>query len=979
MTRMRSSFFWVVSMSISCLPVVLVLLSQLILLESASAQKLTSDHLSEFSWRTVGPTATGGRVVDIAVDPNDKNTIYVASASGGLWRTENNGTTWKVIFEKERTLSIGDIAIDPNDSDTIWVGTGEANNQRSSFWGDGVYKSIDGGASWENVGLADSHHIGRIVVDPNDSNIVYVAALGHLYTSNEERGLFKTIDGGKTWDKVLYISPEVGVSDVVIDHENPNIILAASYERLRRPWNFDGAGPGSAIYRSEDGGNSFKKMTKGLPQGEIGRIGLDIYRGQTNIVYACVSNQNEYEQKSGGLKIDEPESGKVKIGLGFEVTFDDDGCKVAAVAKNSVAMQLGLRANDRLINIGDQDVTSKKNFLARFNTLRLGDSVEVVISRGGKEANLEFRIPQSIKRQVGGEIYRSDNGGLKWKKQNENAVGGSPGYYYGQIRIDPNDDKRLYVLGVPLATSSDAGKTWSNDGARSVHVDHHALWIDPDNSGHVLLGNDGGFHLSYDRAQTWDYVFNIPLAQFYAIGVDMQKPYHVYGGLQDNGSFGGPSKTRSRSGIGRFDWYRVGGGDGFYVQVDPKDSDIIVAESQFGVIGRLDRETGMRRSIRPPQSDPRGPRDRYNWNSPIVMSQHDSRVIYFAGNRLFKTFNYGDDWQVISPDLTTANPAKISGNVPHCTITTISESPLDKRVLCVGTDDGKVQWSNDGGATWTDMSDRFSIRPQGWWCTRVELSHHDINTAYASFSAFREDDFRSFVFATRDGGATWNSITSNLPEEPVNVIKEDLRNRNLLFVGTEFGVHVSADAGQNWLSLNDGLPRVSVQDLLIHPREMDLVIGTHGRGIYIMDDITALQELNPKTFSEAAYLFKTRTATRWASKSGQTISGDRRAMYPNPPAGVAISYFLKSDVDPKDIKLEVQDEDGKRVGTLKVDPAAGLHRVIWNFSGTGRSRRGPRTATSGLNSLQRHYTVVLQLKDIQLSSKISVSRDPLLD
>lgn len=938
-----------------------------------SGQDLGPEYLSEFRWRSLGPSATGGRVVDIEVDPRDNSKIFVASASGGLWRSENHGTTWTALFEKEGTISIGDIAIDPSHPDTIWVGTGEANNQRSSFWGDGIYRSNDGGKTWTNTGLHDSHHIGRVVVDPHDSKIVYVAALGHLYTSNEQRGLFKTKDGGTTWEKILYVNENVGVVDVVIDPENSDIIYAASYQRLRHAWNFDGAGPGSAIYKSVDGGATWKQLRKGLPAGNIGRIGLDIYPRDPSIVYATISNQNRTEQSDGSLKIEATEGDEIKVGIGIEFVFDDDGVVVGKVERNSIGQRVGFQRDDRVESIAEVTIADKDDLIETLESLRLGDRVQVVIERNGNRRNLRLTIPERITREVGGEVYRSDNGGKLWKKQNKGAVGGQPAYYYGQIRIDPNDDQRLYLLGISLYTSDDGGKSWKSDAARSVHVDHHALWINPANSNHILLGNDGGFHISYDRAKTWDYVFNLPLAQFYAIGVDMQQPYHVYGGLQDNGSFGGPSRTRSAAGIGRFDWHRVGGGDGFYVQVDPKDPDIVFAESQFGALGRLDRRTGRRTAIRPPQSDPTRSRDRYNWNSPLVMSAHDSRVIYFGGNKLFKSYNRGDDWQVISPDLTTADPYKIVGNVPHCTITTISESSRNKNELLVGTDDGNVQWTTDGGKTWKNVAQGFPIEASNWWCTRVELSHHADQTAYVTFSAFREDDFRPFVFVTRDGGQTWSTLAHGLPSGPVNVIREDRKNPDLLYLGTEFAVHVSFDAGANWTPLQSDLARVSVQDLLVHPRDHDLIVGTHGRGIYIIDDITPLQAITKELMKEEVHLFEPRPTIRWISKSGQKISGDRRLMTPNPSDGVILTYYLQSEVSDEDLKLEVRDEKGGRVALLKVSTKPGLHRVIWNLA---RSRRG---SSSNSPDQSKTYRAVLTCKETVQEQMISLLADPLLD
>lgn len=941
-------------------------------------QELDEGSLEKFNFRAIGPTATGGRIVDIAVDPRSDHTIYAASASGGLWKTLNNGTTWNCIFEKEGTISLGDIAIDPNNPDTIWVGTGEANNQRSSYWGDGVYKSTDGGESWKHMGLTDTHHIGRIVVDPSDSRVVYVAAAGHLYTSNEERGLFKTSNGGRTWEKVLYISPTVGVIDVVIDPLRPSIVYAAAYERLRRPWDFDGNGPGSAIYRSEDSGKTWERAEGGLPSGDIGRIGLAVYPKDPRIVYATVSNQNRPATPAKKPQAVVTEDGTVKLPFGLEVKFEEAGCVIVDVDNGSAASRAGVRDGNTLSAVGGSEVTDQEMLVEAVNRLKPNDVLDIDVLKESQTISFQYFVPQDRSgNQIGGEVYRSDDAGITWKKVNERPVGGNPGYYYGQIRVDPNDAQQLYMLGVPMYRSSDGGKTWSGDGAPSVHVDHHALWINPKNSNHLLLGNDGGFHITYDKCATWDHVYNLPLAQFYAIGVDMQYPYHVYGGTQDNGSWGGPSAPRGFGSVGRFDWYRVGGGDGFYVQVDPRDSNTVIAESQFGVIQRLDRTTGNSRSVRPPQSDPEGARDRYNWNSPILMSVHDPRVIYFGGNKLFKSFNQGDDWLVISPDLTTADADRLKGNVPHCTITTISESAINRNVLMVGTDDGKVHLTKDGGENWTDMSGRFPLQPEGWWCSRVQLSSHDDQTAYVSFTGYREDDFRPFVFKTTDGGENWTSIASNLPMEPVNVIKEDPVNANVLYLGTEFGVWVSVNQGSKWLQIDSGLPRVAVHDLLIHPRDMDLVIGTHARGAFIMDDITPLQEVDDEMMSRPVYLFKVRPAIMYSTRtSSSSISGNRRWLAESPPRGLQISYHLQESPD-EDLKLEVFNEDNERVAELEPTNNVGINRVQWSFSGNrgGRGGRGGgRRSTPQI--VPGTYWAVLTVGDKEYETKIELKSDP---
>lgn len=898
---------------------------------------------SEFKARNLGPFITGGRIVDVAVDPRSDSTIYAASASGGLFKTVNNGTTWTCIFEKEGTISIGDIAIDPSNPETIWIGTGESNNQRSSYWGDGIYKSTDGGKTWTNVGLKDSHHIGRIVVDPTNSNVVYVAALGHLYSYNEERGLFRTTDGGTTWQKVLYVNERVGVVDVTIDPQHPNVLYAASYERLRRPWNFDGEGPGSAIYKSTDQGTTWTKLGGGLPSGEIGRIGIEVYPKNPNIVYAVVPNHNKIFDAKSLAAVKKEEDGNFTTPIGAKVKIENNEVKIVSVDRDSIAARAQLGQGRTLYEINGRAVTNETDLANAFSALRPGDTFPMLVGNAEKKDTITIALDNSMEREIGGEVYRSEDAGNTWTKQNTAPAGGDPDYYYGQLRIDPQNDQQIYLAGVPLFSSSDAGKTWKTDTAGSVHVDHHSLWINPKNSNHLILGNDGGFHMSYDKGATWDHFYNLPITQFYAITVDTQAPYHVYGGTQDNGSWGGPSSSFDGRGIGESEWYRVGGGDGFYVSVDPTDSDEVIAESQFGALFKLNKKTGFRRGIQPPQSDPNDNPDRYNWNSPVLRSQHDPRTIYFGGNKLFKSFNTGDDWLTISPDLSGHDLSKISGNVPYGTITTIAESPSDKNRLLVGTDDGKLQWTNDGGKNWTEMSSRLPFRPAGWWCTRVVLSKHDPNTAYATFSGYREDDFRPYLFVTTDAGATWQSIAGDMPNAPVNVLVEDPENKSVLYVGTDLGLFASVNRGKNWFTMVNDLPRVAVHDLAIQTRDKALVVGTHGRAFYIVDDISPISSASEDALKKTAHLFPVRNLPRAQGTTlAEKISGNRNLVSPNLVPGRIISYHLLQTVSASEISLEVVDAEGKTITKLEPKTEAGLHRISWNpeGGGFGGRRRG---------------------------------------
>ena len=945
----------------------------------AAAQALDPELMEAFPWREIGPAVFGGRIVDVALDPDDPCFLLVASASGGLWRTRNQGVTWECIFQDERTISIGDIALDPTDETVIWVGTGEGNNQRSSYWGDGVYKTTDGGETWTNTGLTDSHHIGRIVIDPTDADTVYVAALGHLYTPNAERGLYKTTDGGETWERVLFVSEDVGVVDVLLDPSDPSTVYAASYERRRRAWHFDGAGPGSAIWKSTDGGGSWTRLGGGLPEGDIGRIGLALYPDYPRLLYATVSNQNQVE-----VDQDQPVS--------FKTRFRNGKLTVRSVQKDGGAAEAGLERGDELVRLGDvvfDNAWSGVQALGRYK--EADEEVELVLLRDDVQKVLRVKVSDLLRtvpleprfRSVGGEIYRTTDGGATWEKRNENSVGGRPAYYYGQIRVDPEDRERLYVLGVPLVMSEDGGATWSSNIAGSVHVDHHALEIDPADSRRMVLGNDGGLHFSYDRGKTWRHVNNLPIAQFYTVGVDMSVPYRVYGGTQDNGTWGGPSRSRQSAGIGNSQWYSVGGGDGFYAVPDPRDASTVYGESQFGAVYRRDVEYWRTTSIRPRKRE-QDPEERYrfNWSSPILVSHHNHEIVYFGGNRLFKSFDRGDTWPVVSEDLSTADPVKIEGNVPHCTITTIAESPFAPGLVMVGTDDGLVQLSEDGCLSWTNLAGRFPGVPSNWWVSRVGLSLHDPDTAYVTFTGYREDDFRAFAYRSRDRGKTWQPISGGLPAEPVNVLREDPLRDNVLYVGTEFGAYVSVDSGESWSALGSGLPTIAVHDLIAHPRDGEVVVGTHGRGFWIVD-VSVIRQMGAEVLAKDAHLFDARDVVRLQRRNLFGWSGDGGYAGANPEPGVSVAYWLKSDHKRKEVTLQILDAAGNVARELDAPAKAGLQRVSWNLrvqrprgeeeEEGGRRRRRPAAAQP-----DGDYRVVLTVGEQTFESTFNVSGDPLL-
>ncbi len=834
-----------------------------------AGQNVTEDLFKNIKYRAIGPTRQSGRFVDFAVPLQQPHTFYAATASGGLWKTTNRGITFEPIFDYEKVFSIGDIAVAPSDPNIVWVGTGEANNSRSSYWGNGMYKSTDAGKTWKHMGLEESHHIGRIVIHPQNPNIIYVAALGHLYSENPERGLYKSTNGGKKWKKVLAVQADgkdIGVVDVAMDPTNPDILYACSYDKERKPWTFNLGGPGSAIYKTTDAGKTWTKLGGGLPGGMLGRIGIDIYQKNPNILYTTIENAN----KSG---------------------------------------------------MSDEE---------RLKELREGKS-----SRG----------------MIGGEVYRSDDAGKTWRKvsPDDQSIGGAPAYYYGQIIIDPNDDKVVHVLSAASWGTRDGGKTWQRRPLR-FGGDDHALWINPKDSNHMLLGYDHGMGVTYDGGKNWYHPDFLPLAQFYAVGVDMSYPYRVAGGLQDNGSHMGPSTKRGGGPIRLEDWQNVGGGDGMYNVFDWKTNRYLYNESQFGPLQRMDLQTGERKSI----AYGRQKRElRWNWNSPILVSPHNSDVIYHCGNIIVRSSFRGESWTEISPDLTTNDPKKLTtgkggdGNIQYCTITTIDESPLVEGLLWVGTDDGNVWVKQPANKDWTKLNDKITGNP-GYWVSRVTASYHDPGTAYVSYTGYRRDDFRAFAYKTSDYGETWTSIASNLPAEPINVIKEDHKNPNLLFVGTEFAVYISINGGKSWTKMKTNMPTQPVHDLVIHPRENDLVAATHGRGIFIAD-ISPLQELTSKVMAADAHLFDIESKIQWVNPRRMNSSSSN---FPgeSEPNGLVIYYYLKNKVK-GDVKVTVY-KGNMEINEIKGSSEAGLHKVVWNMS---KRRKRSEKEVEQMRQLVRRY------------------------
>ncbi len=888
---------------------ILVLMAPLVCLMTgvdAQQQEKAADPLSTgtfagLRFRSIGPAVTGGRVVDFAVDPNDRSKYFAAVASGGVWKTINGGTTWTPVFDNYGSYSIGALALDPKDPAVLWVGTGESNSQRSVGYGDGLYKSEDAGRTFRRVGLEKSEHIGRIVIDPRDSKVVYVAAQGPLWGPGGDRGLYKTTDGGKTWKSLLSISENTGVSDVVIDPSNPDILYAAAWQRRRHVWTLINGGPESAIYKSSDAGATWTKLRGGLPAGELGRIGIAVSPVNPAVVYATVE-----------------------------------------AAEN------------------------------------------------------------------GSGIYRSLDRGATWERTNTRIA---QAMYYAQIICDPRDVDRLYIPDVVFQVSDDAGRTLRPLGEKSKHVDNHAIWIDPRHPDYYLVGSDGGIYESFDRGANWHFKANMPITQFYDVAVEQNGYfYNVCGGTQDNNSWCGPARTASQSGITNGDWFVTQGGDGFHSRFDPTDANIIYSTSQYGVLVRYDRRTGERVGIQPKEGKGEPPL-RWNWDSPLVTSTHAPGRLYFAANRLFRSDDRGDTWRAISPDLTRQidrdslpvmgriwGPeaiAKHQSTSFYGNIVSLAESPKREGLIYVGTDDGLIQITEDGGKTWRKV-EQFAGVPERTFVARIVASRHDAATAYALFNNHKNADFSPYIFRTTDAGKTWNPVASNLPKNhPLWALAEDPVSPGLLFVGTEFGLFFTADGGQKWIQLKGGLPTIAVRDLAIQARENDLIVGTFGRGMYVLDNYAPLREATTENLTREAHLFGIRDAFMFVQSApfggrGKAFLGESFYTAENPPFGATITYYLKDalksrrqlrreterklrekdpegrtykypsqseltteeEEEPPMVMLTISDASGNVVRRLNGPTAAGLQRVTWDLRYPAAQLAPPRQpGTEGLEEV----------------------------
>ncbi len=838
---------------------------------------INSGLVSGLSWRNIGPALTAGRIADMAVNPDNPNEYYLAVASGGVWKTTNHGTTFNPIFDNESSYSIGCVTIDPNQTATVWVGTGENNNQRSVAYGDGVYKSLDGGNSWKNMGLKNSEHISKIIVDPRNSNIVYVAAYGPLWSAGGDRGVYKTVDGGENWELIHAVSENTGAADLVMDPSNPDILYAAFHQRRRHVFTYIGGGEESAVFKSVDAGKTWVELTSGLPTGKMGRVGLAISPADPNYVYAIVEAQ--------------------KGGQGF---------------------------------------------------------------------------------------YRSTNKGASWEKRSSYKTSGN---YYQEIYCDPINRDKIFSLSTWLHHSVDGGKSFVATGETSKHVDNHCIWVNPQDTDHWIVGCDGGLYETWDHANTWQYKQNLPITQFYKVSVDNDAPfYNVYGGTQDNNSLGGPSRTINNAGIQNSDWYITNGGDGFESQIDPTDPNIVYAQAQYGWLVRYDRKSGEKIGIQPMPG--KGEKAyRWNWDAPLVISNHDNKTLYFAANKVFKSTDRGNTWKTISPDLTRQldrNTMKVMGEVqsPDAVmknksttifgnIVAMDESPKNKDLIYVGTDDGLIQVTTDGGGSW-NKKDNFPGVPKMTYVNMLIPSQHDEGTVYAAFNNHKKGDFKPYLLKSTDKGNSWTNIAGNLPERgSVYAIAEDHVNPDLLFAGTEFGVFFTVDGGQNWVELSAGLPTIAVRDIAIQRRENDLVIGTFGRGFYVLDNYAPLRELNKETIDKAAHIFKIKTALEYVESNplGLRGTGSQGASHfatPNPEFGATFTYYLKSA--PKSPKKQrwgkekkakeagtdieyptyeefvaedtyedayllfvIKDSKGNEVRKLKTAASEGMNRITWNL------------------------------------------------
>ena len=857
---------------------------------SQSGEK-KAELLQSYSWRAIGPANMGGRVTDIDGIPGDPSTFYVSGADGGIHKTTDGGVSFKPIFEKQRAYSIGALTIAPSDKNVLWVGTGEGDPRNSVGYGWGVYRSVDAGNTWSHLGLKNTERIKRIVVDPNNPDVACVCALGKEWGPNKEIGVFKTTDGGKNWDKILYIDQDTGCADLTMETDNPRIMYAGMWTFRRRPWRFDDGGKNTAIYKTSDGGATWKKIMNGLPETDMARPGIHIAQSDPNIVYLMT----------------------------------------------------------------------------------------------------EF--------EGGGTAFRSENKGESWELVNDDPNINFRPFYYSDVRVDPQNSNILFSISGRLSRSKDSGKSWERI-ATTVHGDHQALWIDPENPEYILNGSDGGFQRSFDGGDSWEIINNIELSQFYQLQVDNLKPYNVYGGLQDNGTWVGPSNSLYQAGILKRHWKGLAYGDGYFAEPIPGNEHLVYTNLQGGVPFLVDSRYGNVQTIHPYPKIVGSAGDaidqhkyRFNWDAPIHISPHDPETVYIGGNVIFKSQNRGNSWEVISPDLTTNDKSKqlSSGGTIyqdntaaefHCTVLYIAESPLQKGVIWAGTDDGNVQLSMNGGENWTNLKDRIKGIPEYAWVSKIHASEHDAATAFVVVDQHRMDDFRPYIFMTQNYGKSWKNISYNLPSDDyVKVVRQDPHNPNLLFAGMEHGIFASWDMGNNWEKINIDLPNVSVRDLRVQARDRDLIVGTHGRGAYILDDIRPLEEL-VEAQGKAIHLFPVREAMLWNMYWRIENLGDRHYAAKNPEFGAYINFHLNQDAT-RPIKIDIKDVNGTLVTSLEHKEAKkGVNRLVWDLGHEGAKSLKNKTQEGFSYGALRPkvapgiYTVELDYMGQSVQTEIKVTGDP---
>jgi photosystem II stability/assembly factor-like uncharacterized protein len=855
--------------------------------EAARANLFTPELLKAFTYRNVGPFRMQARASAIAVPYGPAKdrlyTFYVATWTGGVFKTTNGGATFTPVFDRQNKLTIGALAVAPSNPQNVWVGTGDTRGARSSYPGDGVYKSVDAGDTWTNMGLPDSHHISRVVIHPSNTDVVYVGVMGHLYSPNQERGVFKTTDGGKTWKRVFFVNDRLGVIDLAMNPQNPNVLYAATYDMERKPWMSRNAGPDSAIHKTVDGGVTWTRLTGGLPTGRIGKIGLDIYPKNPEILYAVLINANPG-----------PNPGM------------PGGCT------------------------------------------------------GGQRAGL-----------IGGELYRTENGGSGWTKMNaaeDDLTPKGSGYIgsgdedcdgFTQVRVNPNNDRHVFMVSNSLWDSTDGGKTWRGGGGSrppglfpGIFGDVRTFWIDPQDSNRMIIGDDGGFCLSHDGGRSSDHISHLPIGEPYGVGFDMDEPYNIYASLQDHEDWKGPS-VGPMGYTSLLDWFAISSGDGMHTRVDPADTRWAYTTSEWGGIFRTDQKLGYRVSIRPTRPGG-GPPYRSIWGTPLHVSPHDGSIVYTGGEVLLKSVDRGDHWTEISPDLSTNDREKLAPPTGQgvqqprywFAISAISESSLTPGLIWVGTSDGKAHVTTNGGGNWTDVTQPIASAggPAKTFVSRIAASNHTAARAYLSKSGNKEDDFRPYLYTTDDYGATWKSIAANLPNEPIHVVWEDNRNPDLLFVGNGGGVFVSIDRGRTWVKMNNNMPNLPVLDLAVHPREGDLIVGGFGRNVFVTN-ISALQEMNPTVLAKDIHLFTIKPTVQrvtWSFGANDRLFSQRYLVTPNEPNGMAIRYYLKTaHTEPPTVV--VNDAGGKEVARLQGPSNAGLNTVVWNMLAGG----GPTTGRGG--------------------------------